>query len=166
MWGPPEDPCLWAGDRKPALGLTLQWTHFQAMGASGALHLKGGAQDISNFKARLDSGTEARPLEVMPGGALPTSIPRARLPTLGLPASARQGGCLGTRDTRLMGAEPGHTAAGPNEAGVLCTRLQWSSLSQQFQILGLRIESGLLEHCVPGALPSVCRAQLDMNTAF
>lgn len=90
------------------------------MGASGALHLKGGAQDISNFKARLDSGTEARPLEVMPGGALPTSIPRARLPTRGSPASARQGGCLGTRDTRLLEAEPGRTAPGPNEAGVLC----------------------------------------------
>ena len=59
MWGPPEEPCLWAGDWKPALGLTLQCTHFQVMGASGALHLKGEAQDISNFKARLDSGTEA-----------------------------------------------------------------------------------------------------------
>ena len=59
MWGPPEEPRLWAGDWKPALGLTLQCTHFQVMGASGALHLKGEAQDISNFKARLDSGTEA-----------------------------------------------------------------------------------------------------------
>lgn len=121
MWGPPEDSRLWAGDWKPALGLTLQRTHFQVMGASGALHLKGGAQDISNFKARLDSGTEAWPLEVMPGGALPTSIPCARLPPpLGLLASARQGGCLGARDTCLLGAEPGHTATGPNKAGVLC----------------------------------------------
>ena len=44
----------------------------------------------------------------MPGGALPTSIPCARLPTRGLLASARQGGCLGARDTCLLGAEPGY----------------------------------------------------------
>lgn len=122
------------------------------------------AQDISNFKARLDSGTKARPLEVTPGGVLLTSIPHARLPTRGSPASAWQGGHVGTRDTRLPGAEPSHTAAALNEAG----RAPSSGLCvlSAIQVLGLRTGSRLLEHRVLGALLSICRARLDINTAF
>ena len=74
---------------------------------------------------------------------------------------------MGARDTRLLGAAPGHTATALNEAGVLCmTPPAVFAPSRQFQVLGLRTGSGLLEHHVPGALPSVCRARLDINTAF